>query len=505
MMRTESTARGFTLIETLIVVGLLGIIMVALSATFGVIVRSHPPTEATVDDARTTLGLTTYLPEDVDSAPVAGIDRPNTRAGADSQVTGCAGGATDGFSLLRLTWTETVGATTTYIANYRLVPAGTGSRIARYYCVNGGVATITNMTSQLPAVAPTWDPGEPPVSFVASANGVDVELTTGAGEDIKLEARSNNPAETLPPEPPQVFPPIPPGNHAPTAQSVSTTTTVNTPKTIALTISDPDVGDGLVVIPPAPTVSAATPGWTAAVSGSSVTVTPPAAAPAGEVATLSFQARDPYGQLSATATVTVTLVAAPVNHAPTAGTVNGNVVAGTPLLINLPVADSDGDPLTITIGSTTGGLTASVDQATRVMTVISDGSNESPPSFQYTVTDGRGGTATGTVSLTVTICKVTSLSPATTSVPLKNGNQRLTTDVVYTVAYTGPCTNLVLVFDHDGSSSTADDVLSFASSTTVTVQGHPSGLSNWSLGNHNMMVRNGVTGPNLTTATLTTT
>jgi prepilin-type N-terminal cleavage/methylation domain-containing protein len=497
---------GFTLIEALMVIAMLGLIAAVLAATFTVIVRTQPPTEATIDDARTLLGITTYLPEDVDSTPAAGFDLPTTRTDSDNQPTGCSGNATDGFSLLHLTWTETVGSTTTYIANYRAIPEPAGTRIVRYSCVNGGTASRVNMTSVLPAIPASWDPGEAPIRFaLVGTDGIDVEITTIDGETQSLEARSNNPSETLPPAPPVVFPPIPAGNLPPTADGVDTTTPVDTPVTIALTVQDPDVGDALVVIPTNPTVSAATPGWDAVVSGFDVTVTPPASAPEGEVATFTFRARDPYGQQSSPATVTVTLVAAPVNNPPFALDVSGTVVTGTPLLINLPVGDPDGDPLLITIGTHGDGLTATVDQTTRIMTVVSDGSDETPGSFTYTVNDGRGGVSTGTVNLTVQICRITSFSPMSTSVPRRNGNHRLQSSVTYTVAYTGPCTDLVLVFDHDGSAGTQPEVLSFAGNPTVTVLGHPGGLQNWSLGPHNMDLRNGVTGPNLRTAVLTVT
>jgi hypothetical protein len=350
----------------------------------------------------------------------------------------------------------------------------------------------------------TWDPGEAPVNFtLVGTEGVDVEITTETGDAVTLEARSNNPADTLPPDPPQVFPPIPVGNLPPDAQDVATVTPVDTPITVALPVSDPDVGDALTIVPSSPTVSAPTVGWTASLSGFDLTVTPPASAPEGEVATITYRARDPYGQLSPTSTVSVTLVAAPVNTDPTAGDVNDTVIAGTQLLINLPIDDGDGDPLSITVGSYGDGLMVTVDEATRIMTVVSDGSDETPGSFTYTVSDGRGGTATGTVTLSVVICKVQSLSPMAISVPRQNGNRRLSSDVVYTVAYTGPCTNLVLVFDHDGNGTT--ETLSFGAGTTVTVEGHPRGLSNWSAGAHNMFLRNGVAGPNLRTAVLTAT
>ncbi len=117
--------------------------------------------------------------------------------------------------------------------------------------------------------------------------------------------------------------------------------------------------------------------------------------------------------------------------------------------------------------------------------------------------DGRGGVATGTVNLSVVVCNVTSLTPMAMTVPLQGGNHKLSSNVTYTVAYTGPCTNLVLVFDHDGLAGTPDNVLSFAATTSVTVNG-PSRPQKLVARPHNMYLRNGVTGANLRTAVLTT-
>ena len=60
---------GFTLVEMLIVVTILGVVMTTLAAVFSVIVRTTPSTEARADDARSLQGLVTWLPQDIDAAP----------------------------------------------------------------------------------------------------------------------------------------------------------------------------------------------------------------------------------------------------------------------------------------------------------------------------------------------------------------------------------------------------------------------------------------------------
>src|SRR5688500_400991 len=91
---------GFTLVELLIVIGVMGVVALAIAFAFVAIVRTSPAAEARADDSRTVLGLNTYLPEDVNSTPAAGFDFTKNAA------TGCSSGGSPGVSLVRMTWTE---------------------------------------------------------------------------------------------------------------------------------------------------------------------------------------------------------------------------------------------------------------------------------------------------------------------------------------------------------------------------------------------------------------
>ena len=62
--------RGVTLAEVLITVVLLSLISGLLAVVFTVVVRSRPAAEARLDDARSLLGITNWLPGDVNSTPV---------------------------------------------------------------------------------------------------------------------------------------------------------------------------------------------------------------------------------------------------------------------------------------------------------------------------------------------------------------------------------------------------------------------------------------------------
>jgi prepilin-type N-terminal cleavage/methylation domain-containing protein len=491
--------RGFTLIEVLVVVLTMGVIMTSLSMIVTTVLRTSPATEARDDDARTLLGLITYMPEDVNSTPPGGFDFGK---GATS---GCAG-ASPGVSLVLLTWTETKTSTQTFHANYRYADDGQGYKVVRYTCLDGQTPSITRMTSELPPIdETTWTPGSAPVAVTSHQEagedvGLTIRVTTVAGDSIDLEMRSNNPDETLPPASPHVYLEIPPTNQAPTAGNVSTTIQNYDPLDIGLPAADPD-GDGVTIsLRNFPSGD----GWTSQINALNVTVTSPPAPTllaAGTTITFQYDVIDPYGQL-ATGDVTLTVADLATNGAPIASDVTEVVAAGVPFILDLPVSDPDSDPLTVAQPNGHTSLNIVKTGATQ-LTITSDGTNTNPGPFNYTVSDGAL-SATATVQLTVTTCNVTSLTPATNSTERKNSG-KLSNSVTYSVAYTGPCNNLVLEYDSDLSDGYQATYLSFGAGTTVTVQGHPGGHNNWTLGAHTMTLKDSQTGPALRTATLTVT
>jgi hypothetical protein len=312
--------------------------------------------------------------------------------------------------------------------------------------------------------------------------------------------RSNNPANTLPPVAPDSYPVIPPTNQPPTAGNVSTNIQNYVPLDIGLPAADPD-GDGVTItLRNFPSDD----GWTSQINALDLTVTsPPAPTLLANGAQITFQydVIDPYGQL-ATGEVTLTVADLATNSAPSASDVTAVVEAGVPFILDLPVFDFDSDPLDVAQPSGHTSLNI-VKTGPTQLTITSDGTNTNPGPFNYTVSDGSL-TATAKVQLTVTTCNVTSLTPADTSVERKNTG-KLKDSVTYTVAYTGPCNNLVLEYDSDLSDGYQAAFLSFGAGTTVTVQGNPGGHNNWTVGAHTMTLRDSQTGPALRTATLTVT
>jgi prepilin-type N-terminal cleavage/methylation domain-containing protein len=234
---------GFTLIEVLVVVVILGVLATVLAGAIVVVLRTSltsPSTAERIDDAQVVQGLVTWLPQDVDSTPVAGFDVDPTA------LTGCDG-PSDGKSLLKLTWSETVGGMVTFFrANYRHVTAGMEGRIVRVTCSGSapansvpadplGPSTVIKVASQLAPLPPGWAPTQLPadvrVNPNASGTGADVmfKLETLTGKIVEVEAASKNPNQTLPPT----------TTAAPGTTVATTTTTPTTTSTTTVPPPDP--------------------------------------------------------------------------------------------------------------------------------------------------------------------------------------------------------------------------------------------------------------------------
>ncbi|MDX1997980.1 MAG: tandem-95 repeat protein [Thermoanaerobaculia bacterium] len=187
---------------------------------------------------------------------------------------------------------------------------------------------------------------------------------------------------------------VTPVNDAPTAGADSATTTEDTSAVLAVKANDGDVdGDALTVA-----ITVAPSHGTAAVQGDGTVLYTPAADYSGADA-FTYSVSDPSG---AAASATVSLTVTPVNDPPVAVadafsmTMEATLTTGS--LAN--DTDPDGDPLAITaLGAASNGTA----------TLLSPDSFSYAPalnfagvdSFSYTVSDGQGGSAVGTVTITV--------------------------------------------------------------------------------------------------------
>jgi large repetitive protein len=181
-------------------------------------------------------------------------------------------------------------------------------------------------------------------------------------------------------------------NDPPVAVNDATSTDEDTPVTVSVLANDSDIdGNPLTV------VSASAPNGTVAINpDGTVTYTPNSNFNGTD--TITYQISDGQGGF---ATATVTVIVRPVNDAPVARNDTATTPEDTPVTIAVLGNDSDvdGNPLTVTSATSPDGQ----------VTINPDGSILFTPNanfngsttISYTISDGRGGTSTASVTLTV--------------------------------------------------------------------------------------------------------
>ena len=232
-----------------------------------------------------------------------------------------------------------------------------------------------------------------------------------------------------------------PVNHPPLAVDDSATTLVNTLVTVDVLANDTDAdGDTLSV------TAVATPAHgTAAVNNGKVDYTPANSYVGSD--TFDYTVSDGNG---GTDTGTVNVTVNGVNHPPVAVDDTATTVAGTLVAVNVVANDTDvdGDTLSVT-GVTSPAHGTAVINSGKVNYTPS-GNYTGSDTFDYTVSDGHGGTDTGTVTVTIT--------PPPNRPPVANDDQA-------TTAYNTPATIDVLANDTDADADTL-------SLTAVTTPAH---------------------------------
>ena len=207
--KTKRADGGFTLIELVVAIAVLGIIMPVITATFVVIVRNSPAVQTRTDDSRSTRGLSTWLPQDVLSTPPVVITDGSSTPGytLTARASNCASTAGTnvlGTNVLHMVWQENVGANagtlTNFVANYRYVIVGATTQIKRYACSGIGPPPYTN--TQVMNATTAIDGSS--VGAVAVYSGarlafVDVQVVTASGLQVLIRAASRNPAKVLGP------------------------------------------------------------------------------------------------------------------------------------------------------------------------------------------------------------------------------------------------------------------------------------------------------------------
>ncbi|NIN12284.1 MAG: tandem-95 repeat protein, partial [Gemmatimonadales bacterium] len=243
----------------------------------------------------------------------------------------------------------------------------------------------------------SWDFGDGnpgtgvnPTHTYASAEEYTVTLTVSDGTDSDSAATAAS---------------ITAPNTAPTADDKNATTEEDTAVTVTLTAEDPEECEltfSIVELPTNGTLS----GFADQVCGAgspntdsgSVTYTPDPDFNGTD--SFTYKANDGLAD-SNVATVTITVSA--VNDPPVAMGDSASTSQDTPVTISVLANDSDvdGDPLTVTSATDPPKGSASVNGDYSI-TYAPDAGFFGTDSFDYSVSDGKGGTDTGTVSVTVT-------------------------------------------------------------------------------------------------------
>ncbi|MGA1050853.1 MAG: PulJ/GspJ family protein [Ilumatobacteraceae bacterium] len=276
---TRRSDVGFTLLETLVSLVVLATIGAVMVAIVSVVLRNSPQAEARSDDARSILGLVTWIPQDVDSTPPTGFDTDPLAP------TGC-GVEPDGNerrSLLRLQWSESYGEeSSTFVAAYHHVRTGPSARIVRVTCrpsdVSLGVVE-QNLTSDVPLLPAGWQSGDAPAAVTVTRDeesgdvvAVRFVLSLVDGGEVVVDAAPKNPGDTLPPTTlPGWRPPAPETseavNYPPVVEDQALEVHPGSPRSTTVVASDENGNPIELSILSSPA------GWLVELSGDLVTIT----------------------------------------------------------------------------------------------------------------------------------------------------------------------------------------------------------------------------------------
>ena len=184
-------------------------------------------------------------------------------------------------------------------------------------------------------------------------------------------------------------------NSPPSAVPDNANTTYGQPVSIDVLDNDSDPDGNTLTIA---SVTQPVAGGTVAISGGRVVFTP--ALGFSGVARFTYTIDDGRGGTS-TAQVTVIVGAAP-NRVPVAVNDAATTAFGTPVTIDVLANDADPDGDTLSITAVTPAANGTVAVSGRSVVYTPNAGYSGPDAFGYTIGDGRGGTASANVAVTVT-------------------------------------------------------------------------------------------------------
>jgi prepilin-type N-terminal cleavage/methylation domain-containing protein len=202
----DSRDRGFTLIELIVVMTVMGIAMSVLASATVVVLRTAPAVTGDIDEARSQRGLSTWLAQDAMSTyavdvtgnvaiawnPPASIFGFETHPGNPGLCPGTPAGT---INLVEMAWKRGQGASTVYVANYRFDPNASNPRVLRMTCNGPSATSLTLRDSQILTQGLAASQPFPNVSdYDTVQNELIVRLLSQDGDTISVEVASRNPA-----------------------------------------------------------------------------------------------------------------------------------------------------------------------------------------------------------------------------------------------------------------------------------------------------------------------
>jgi hypothetical protein len=226
-------------------------------------------------------------------------------------------------------------------------------------------------------------------SLSLSGSTVTYTPTAGAYGSDSFTFTATGPGGTSAPATVSVSVAAPP---APTVSAKSISTAYNTPGAVNLAPSGVYTSVAVATSPAKGSVS---------IAGTTATYTPTSGTYGAD--SFTFTATGPGG-VSAPAAVNITVAAPPVNHNPVANNDYPDRVSSPYTLYIEPLendTDPDGDPLTIVSLSGEWATTAKIINNGKAIEFFANPGANVYDYMYYTISDGRGGTATGAIYLQV--------------------------------------------------------------------------------------------------------
>jgi type II secretory pathway pseudopilin PulG len=194
--------RGFTLLETIVVVLLVSVLASVMVAVVAVVLRTAPSTEARVDNSNSYQRLIIRLQRDAASTPPDKFTTGTTPLSPPAWS--CSG--ISGPTLVQMSSSFEGIA---YVAGYRLEPDGDGQRISRYSCSGPAASSVLPSPTTDYVTTRLHDATAAEIYSGSEVVGVRIDMTlcrqvkddadcTQPGTVVAVEASSRNPAKVLP-------------------------------------------------------------------------------------------------------------------------------------------------------------------------------------------------------------------------------------------------------------------------------------------------------------------